>query len=235
MSIFSASLLYITLISFTPRDEEVIRIKKTDDFTVTGDGSSANWTKADWHVIPSRSASPETYTTKVKVLYSATGIYFLYNCGDTKLTSSMTANFLDLWTEDVVEVFIQPDVKRPVYLEYELSPMDYELPILIYNDSGRLNSWTPFHYNDDQKTRHATSVQGGEKKGGADVKSWRAEFFLPYKIMKLITAEIPRPGTKWKGNFFRVDYDKGGESLFSWRVTSGNFHEYKKFGNFQFE
>ncbi|MEP7258840.1 MAG: carbohydrate-binding family 9-like protein [Flavitalea sp.] len=233
--IFSVSALHIMLSSFSVNDEETIRIRKTIDFTITGDGSSANWSKAGWHIIPSRSSSPENYTTKVKVLYSATGMYFLYSCGDTKLTSTMSSDFLDLWNEDVVEVFIQPNVKRPVYLEYELSPMNYELPILIYNDSGKLNSWIPFHYNEDQKTRHATSVQGGEKKGGAEVKSWMGEFFIPYKIMKLITAEFPKTGTKWKGNFFRVDYDNGGESLFSWRATSGNFHEYKKFGVFQFE
>ena len=218
----------------TGRQSDMIRIKKTTDFPLSGDGSHANWEKTDWLTLPARSASA-TYTTRVKTLYSATGMYFLYFCEDKKLTVTMEADFLDLWNEDVIEVFIQPDAKRPAYFEYELSPLNYELPILIYNDSGRLNSWQPFHYNEDQKTRHLTAVQGGEKKSMASVKSWTAEFFIPFKAMKMIADEIPQSGTRWKGNLYRIDYDTGEESLYSWQRTSGNFHEYKRFGTFIFE
>lgn len=240
------SLLFVVLplcaiVSFTGRQSETIdtqsdmlRIKKTADFPLSGDGSHANWEKTEWLTLPPYDASA-VYATRVKALYSATGMYFLYFCEDKKLTATMEADFLDLWNEDVIEVFIQPDAKRPAYFEYELSPLNYELPILIYNDSGRLNSWQPFHYNKDQKTRHATLVQGGEKKARASVKSWTAEFFIPFKAMKMITDEIPQAGTRWKGNLYRIDYDSGNESLYSWKRTSGNFHEYEKFGTFIFE
>ena len=40
-------------------------------------------------------------------------------------------DFLDLYNEDVVEVFLWPDESFPVYFEYEVSPLNYELPIII--------------------------------------------------------------------------------------------------------
>ena len=113
------------------QDSEIMKIKKSTDFTVKGDGSNENWSKTDWLEIPQRRFSGDTLTTKVKVLYSNTGIYFLFNCQDIKLTATMNADFMDLWKEDVVEIFLWTDEKSDSYFEYEISPLNYELPILI--------------------------------------------------------------------------------------------------------
>ena len=37
---------------------------------------------------------------------------------------------MDLWNEDVFEVFLWTDERYPVYFEYEISPLNHELPIL---------------------------------------------------------------------------------------------------------
>lgn len=209
-------------------------VRKTADFEVTGNGSAKNWNHTDWINIPQRSKTGVAYETKAKLLYSTTGLYVLFACQDKKLTNTMQADFLDLWEEDVIEVFLQPDEKRPAYFEYEISPLNYELPIIIYNEKGKLNSWMPFHYEGDRKTKHATSVSGGEKKSNAAVNGWTTEVYLPYTLLKPVLDELPSPGTKWKGNLYRIDYDKG-ETLWSWQLNSGNFHEYDKFGTFRFE
>ena len=146
---------------------KTLTVKKSPDFEITGDGSAENWTKSEWMELPQRKSSGESLTTKVKVLYSETGMYFLFNCQDKKLTATMDADFMDLWKEDVVEVFLWTDQDSPVYFEYEISPLNYELPILISNKKGDLVRWQPFHYDADRKTHHATAVQGGEKKSGS--------------------------------------------------------------------
>ena len=52
--------------------------KKMQDFTVTGDGSSAIWNKTEWmDLVHQGSGATIDYETKVKVLYSPSGIYFL--------------------------------------------------------------------------------------------------------------------------------------------------------------
>jgi len=109
------------------QDLPTIRIKKSPDFKVTGDGGAENWTNTKWIEISQRRFSNETHarTTKVKILYSENGIYFLFNCVDKKLTSSMNADFMDLWKEDVVEVFLWTDENDPTYFEYEISPLNF--------------------------------------------------------------------------------------------------------------
>lgn len=209
-------------------------IRKTTDFEISGNGSAKHWTNAEWVVIPQRTATGAAYETKTKLLYSGTGMYFLFSCQDRKLTNTLQADFFDLWNEDVIEIFLQPDSAKPAYFEYELSPLNYELPIIIFNEKGKLNSWMPFHYEGNRKTKHATHITGGEKKTNATVSGWTAEIYVPYALMKPVLETLPSSGTKWKGNLYRIDYDKG-ETLWSWQLNSGNFHEYDKFGSFRFE
>lgn len=113
-----------------------IIIKKCQDFAVTGNGSSDQWNSTAWINLVQQGQTNSTYRTKVKVLYSGTGIYFLFDCDDKKLTSTMQGDNLNLWEEDVVEVFLWTSEDFPVYFEYELSPMNYELPIMVPNYKG---------------------------------------------------------------------------------------------------
>lgn len=214
----------------------VYYVVEVDDFEITGDGSAENWTRAEWIHLSQRkgTSSNEPLTTKAKVLYSKTGIYFLFHCQDKNLAATMNADFMDLWKEDVVEVFLWTYEDFPVYFEYEISPLNYELPILISNQEGDLVRWQPFHYDADRKTRHATTVQGGEKKSNAPVTSWMAEFFIPYKLLRPLNNIPPKPGTKWRANLYRVDYD-GERAGWSWQLTDKSYHDYAKFGTLIFE
>lgn len=226
----------VTAKLFTQTNPKIMKIKKSSDFIITGDGSAENWNSTEWLKIPQRASSSDDFlSTKVKALYSETGIYFLFNCQDRKLTSTMNADFLDLWKEDVVEVFLWTDESSPVYFEYEISPLNYELPILVSNENGDLVRWQPFHYYADRKTHHATAIQGGEKVNNASITNWKAEFFIPYKLLRPLNNISPKPGTQWRANFYRVDYDDNGKAIWSWQLTSKTFHDYKKFGSLLFE
>lgn len=222
------------VVSGTGSDPREIVVNKTTDFKVTGDGSSENWKNASWIEIPVRINNGDPLTTKAKVLYSKTGIYFLFDCQDNKITSNMNADFLDLWNEDVVEIFLWTDEQDPTYFEYEISPLNYELPILISNNKGDLVRWMPFHYDSDRKTSHATSVQGGEKKNNAVISGWKTEFFIPYKLLRPLKNIAPVSGTKWRANMYRMDYDNKRAS-WSWQLTNKSFHDYESFGSFLFE
>lgn len=225
-----------SVINEPPEDLATLKIKKSPDFKITGDGRADNWMRTEWINLPQRrfSNQGQPQTTKAKILYSEKGIYFLFHCTDKKITSSMNADFMDLWKEDVVEVFLWPDENDPEYFEYEISPLNFELPILISNENGDLVRWMPFHYDEDRKTIHATGVQGGEKVNGAAISGWTAEFFIPYKLLRPLKNICPSSGTKWRANLYRVDYDDG-TSSWSWQLTEKSFHDYKKFGYFVFE
>ena len=108
------------------------------------------------------------------------------------------------------EVFLWTDERDPIYFEYEISPLDRELPILVPNLDGKFLGWLPWHYEGDAQDpqgdlgRSAASV-----KSGAEVKGWTAEVFIPYELLTPLRNVPPKPGTRWRANFYRMDYDDG--------------------------
>lgn len=221
--------------------EAVLKVKKTDDFTLDGAGGAENWFSTDWvdiSVLPSATGKTQRLTTKAKVLYSDTGMYFLFQNKDQVLQATLDADFTELFTEDVVEVFLWPNENDTTYFEYELSPLNYELILLVTHDERGRSLWQPFSFNyrGDRRTRHKTSVQGGEKKSGASITGWIAEFFIPYRLLHPGINIPPEPGTKWRANLYRIDYNAdGGQTNLAWQPVNRNFHEYTKFGTFLFE
>lgn len=221
------------LFAVDPADAPVI-VRKCTDFKISGGGTSEKWKGAEWIDLLRQGSGLTVYKTRVKLLYSETGIYFLFNCEDKKLTSTMKADNLHLWEEDVVEVFLWTDESFPVYFEYELSPLNFELPIIVPNDKGNFFGWLPWQYEGDRKTQHATSTEGGMKKSGGSVTGWKAEFYIPYKLLVPLNHVPPVSGTKWRANMYRIDYDNG-ETQFAWKKTSKTFHEFNNFGTIIFE
>ncbi|MBG0861009.1 MAG: carbohydrate-binding family 9-like protein [Bacteroidales bacterium] len=209
-------------------------IRKCQDFKVTGDGQNEAWKQTGWVELTQREQNIKPYITRAKVLYSATGIYFLVDCRDTKLTSSMNADNMDLWNEDVVEVFLWTSEDFPVYFEYEISPLNYELPIMVPNYKDTFLGWLPWHYDGERRIQHATSATGGKKESGAAVQGWTAEFFIPYKLLAPLPQVPPVSGTKWRANIYRIDYDNGA-AHYAWQMVGKSFHDYKNFGIFIFE
>lgn len=211
-----------------------ITVKKCQDFKITGNGSSAGWNSTEWISIVLQASGKSPYKTKAKVMYSDKGIYFLFNCEDKKITSTLKGDYLDLYNEDVVEVFLWPDENNTIYFEYEVSPLNYELPILIPNMNGTFLGWLPWRYEGERKTQHATCALGGKMKSGGTVSGWMAEFFIPYKLLTPLKNVPPVSGTKWRANMYRIDYDNG-TALFAWQKINKGFHEYNNFGTFVFE
>lgn len=225
--------------TFANPSDSVLVLKRTTDFKVNGVGDAKNWESTNWVTLkvqkgPKQDVLGKNLPTRVKILYSNSGVYFLMDCADKKLTATITEDFGTLFKEDVVEVFLWPDTSQPIYLEYEISPLDYELVILVPNIKGKAQGWKPWFYNETNRVQHATSVQGGPKKSMASVQGWKAEFFIPYALMNPIVQTPPTSGTRWRGNFYRIDYDAE-PTYYSWQKTSGSFHEFRKFGTLLFE
>jgi len=210
--------------------ESVIKVIHCSDFKVTGDGSSPEWEKAEWHRL-TQPGSPR-YETRFRILYSDSGLYCLYHNEDRKITATLRGDFLDLWNEDVVEAFFWPDERMPVYFEYELSPLNYELPILVPNYDGTFLGWRPWHYEGNRLIRHGTSIR--HKTGTTEPTAWIAEFYIPYTVLTPIVSKPPVPGNRWRANFYRIDYDDGPAEWF-WMPVPGTFHDYKRYGTLVFQ
>jgi len=146
--LFTLLLFSICVQAQTPsQDAGILSIKKTKDFEVSGKGDAANWKETSFVALTHRKGNKH-YSSQFKILYSEKGIYCLYVSQDSLITSTIREDFADIYNEDVVEVFFWPNEKSNIYFEYELSPYNYELPILVPNyDSG--TSWRANFYRID--------------------------------------------------------------------------------------
>src|SRR5581483_6221862 len=78
-----------------------LHVRPTDDFEVTGSGDAPAWNRTEWTPLRRRQADGLPYDTRLKLLYSQTGIYVLLDGTDRKLTTTGRPDFSDLWEEDV--------------------------------------------------------------------------------------------------------------------------------------
>ncbi|MEO2015054.1 MAG: carbohydrate-binding family 9-like protein [Fuerstiella sp.] len=212
-----------------------LTVKKCVDFKVTGTGDSSAWQKTEWVALNRRLNGEHEYSARFKMLYSKTGVYVLFDGTDTRLTATMQEDFLDLWKEDVFECFFWTSEDHPVYFEYEISPLGYELPILVPNLDGRFLGWRPWNYEGSKKIQKKVSASGGSSESLSAVTGWRAEVFIPYELLKPLRNVPPKSGTHWRANFYRMDYDGQKTTAWDWARVGPSFHEFKNFGTLVFE
>jgi hypothetical protein len=225
----------LCLIALTGREEATVHaqpaerprltVKRTPDFDVTGKGDDAAWRATEWTALRRRQADGHPYDTRFKMLYSTTGLYFLMDGTDRTQVATMKEDFMDLWNEDVFEVFLWTDERHPIYFEYQISPLNRELAILVPNFGGQFLGWRPWHYEKDRVTRKNVS---------ASADGWRAEFFIPFALLRPLQNVPPKAGTVWRANFYRMDYDEGKRTQWEWAPVGPSFHEYQKFGELVF-
>ena len=182
-------------------------VKRTKDFEFAAKDDKAIWDKADW-VYLNQVGGDLKYETKFKILYSDKGIYFNIFCEDNKISCTGLQDFDNLYKEDVVEIFLKPEMHRDVYFEYELSPMDSELPLMVASNNG--------------KCKHECNIIGinGDKCNG-----WICHIFIPFELLEGLVAEPPTSGKYWLANVCRIDYDSIGPSRWTWCDKIGTeFH-----------
>jgi hypothetical protein len=251
MKYFTAALVFLLsgLMAGAQPAASPLIVLKTTDFEIDGKGTADNWKATTWVPLTQRDPAilrknnwqipletdtikAPDYRTEFKILYSDNGVYCLYHCQDSAITATITEDFSHIYDEDVVEAFFWPDTKMPTYFEYELSPLNVELPILIINNRGHAMGWKPWHYEGGRKTRHAVQVE--KNSSGNMVKGWTAEFFIPFALLAPLDNVPPKKGTTWRANFYRIDYDRK-PTYTSWQLTRQSYHDYENFGTIRFE
>ena len=205
------------------------------DFIVNGDGENPEWQKAQWVSLNKIDKGGKEYVSKFKILYSATGLYVLFSGEDDRITSSYKNDFDDLFNADVFEVFFHPYPSEAVYFEYEISPLNKELVLLILNRNGKFGGWMPWHYKDKNKVIKNVSISGGRRKPGASIKLWTAELFFPYSLLNPLLNVPPVSGMRWNANFCRLDYDSGSMIKWTWSPVKVSFHEIENYFPIVFE
>lgn len=216
-------------------DRPRLVVRAADDFDVDGTGVNPAWKLADWTPLRRRQIEGQPYETRFKMLHSPKGLYVLVEGTDKRLSAAIDKDNGMLWTEDCFEIFLWPDERRPLYFEYEISPLGKELPILVPNADGKFHGWLPWNYEGPRKIRKAVKVRGGEAGPGATIQGWSAEIFIPFALLNPLQNVPCKPGERWRANVYRVDTDDGRVTQWDWSPVGPSFHEIRKFGMLVFE
>lgn len=220
-------------------ERQAMRAVKVGDGEVCPFPLHPRWTNVPAIDVPLRQRAGRSLGTRVRVAWSETGLYFHLEADDTELTVTLERDFSELWTEDVLEIFLWPDETIPAYFEYEISPLGYELPLMVINNGGRFRGWAPWQYEGERRVRKSVTVltaagpapgQPGQKK----IEGWAAEVFVPWAMFEPLIERPPRAGDRWRANFYRLDYDTGEREIWAWQPIEKNFHEPERFGDLEF-
>lgn len=212
---------------------DALLVKQCIDFEITGKGENKEWEKTGW-VQLTQLDEGKKQVSKFKILYSAKGIYVLMYGEDEKITSDYQNDFDPLFKADVFEVFFHPEPATPFYLEYEISPLNKELVLLISNHKRKTSAWIPWHYEGNRKTQKVVFTKGAIQ-NNAPIAYWSAEIFFPYTLLYAFENVPPKSRTIWKANFCRLDYDSGKMIKWSWSPVKQSFHEFEKYLSLRFE
>jgi len=210
-------------------------VRKCSDFDLTGKDDNNEWSKTEWNYLTKHDECGKIYTTKFKILYSAKGVYVLFDGDDDKISTQYDKDFDDLFKGDVYEVFFHTDPNTPVYFEYEINQLNKELVLLMPKINGSAYGWIPWHYEKEKAVKKMINVIGGKMISNAAITSWSAELFFPYGLLTPLGNVPPKSGTIWNANFYRLDYDSGKMVKWAWGPVQKSFHELDKFRPIKFE
>lgn len=145
----------------------------------------------------------------------------LIRAEDTHIFATLTERDALLYTEEVVEVFLDPVGDAASYFEIEVNPLNAVLDLVLRrNRSG---------YRKD----FAWQCEGLRTHVRREPAAWTAELAIPFRSL---AAEPARPGDKWRANFTRIDRPIGiPRELTAWSPTGlANFHVPERFGVIEF-
>lgn len=166
---------------------------------------------------------PPTQATRVRTTWDDVGWRVLFEADDAHPWATLTQRDGPLWTEEVVEVFLDPVGDLEGYFEVEINPLGTVVDLVLRRT---LSGW---------RKDFAWSVDGLGSLVRRTATGWAAELFIPFEA---IAAIRPQPGTTWRVNFLRIDRPNGPDTdaeLSAWSPTGlRNFHRPEHFGVVEF-
>lgn len=188
------------------------------------------WAKAAFigPFLNNRDGSPSPLKSEARILYDDKFIYFASRFEDENIWATMKKRDEHLWTEEVVEVFLQADPTKTDYIELEVNPLGTLIDIYL------LDVRKPLHYEswNSEKIQWAVRVDGTVDGKPGD-KEWMCELAFPMEDVIPAPNIPPKPGDRWRMNMYRVEKLPQPASL-AWSPTGKDFHRPDVFGEIVF-
>ena len=166
---------------------------------------------------------PAAQSTRVRTGWSAAAWHVLFEMDDANPWATLADHDAPLWTEEVVEVFVDPFGDLQSYCEIEINPLGAVVDVILRRVVSGWRKDFGWHVEGLQSLARRTAV------------GWAAELAIPFAVL---SGAPPRVGTVWRANFLRIDRADGPGTeaeLSAWSPTGmRNFHRPKFFGAVEF-
>ena len=174
---------------------------------------------------------PQIYTTSFQALWGEEGLFVRFDAVDPSPWYTLTNRDDHLWTEEVVEIFIDPDGDGRNYAEIEISPHNVVCDLMIFEGAPNVRSDIGWDHDGLQSKVSPLSGADGETVG------WMAIAILPWSSFATLTDSSgisipPHAEDVWRFNIFRIKRPFGPTEpdrdvvYAAWSPPSGrSFHE----------
>jgi hypothetical protein len=229
--IFNAASSFLIILFSASLSSQNISIQKAKKQLII-DGNISDWeTPFLGPFVVHNSGEKATQNTFVSLSWNDENLFIAYNCIDSKITGSAKKRDSQIfYTDDLVEVFLDPDGDGQNYVEVGVNAFSTNYDLLLKCISPQCGGW---------KTAIDFDIKGMETVSKINPEGYTVEIKIPFSSLEKIkngNFQKPKTGTKWKGNTFRIDYGNTIEytALQSYKSLKFGFHQPAEFAVFEF-
>lgn len=228
---FSSLLYLLTFLFSTHNYSQTISISKTIE-KISVDGDLTDWkTPFLGPFVIHNSGEKATQNTFVSLSWNDENLYIAYRSADSQIVGKSQPKDSKIYeTDDLVEIFIDPDGDGKNYIEIGVNAFSTYYDMLLKCISPECGGWN---------TAMDFDISGFEAVSKITAEGFCTEIKIPFSSLEKIKEgnfTKPKKGTKWKGNAFRIDYGNTTEylALQAYKSLKFGFHQPKEFAVFEF-
>ncbi|MEG2102903.1 MAG: carbohydrate-binding family 9-like protein [Flavobacterium sp.] len=230
MKFIQIALVFFLMCSTTSYSQTIPIFKTNQKLIVDGDLS--DWKTPFSHpFVIHNTVEKASQNTTVSFAWNDENFYIAFRSLDSKIIGSKQKKDSPIFkTDDLVEIFIDPDGDGQNYVEIGVNAFSTNYDMLLKCISAECGGW---------KTSMAFDIEELETISKITTEGYCTEIKIPFSsLVKIENGNFKKPeiGTKWKGNVFRIDYDSNTEylSLQPYKSLKFGFHQPEEFAVFEF-
>ncbi|MCP2025008.1 hypothetical protein L1276_000148 [Flavobacterium sp. HSC-32F16] len=210
---------------------QTFEIHKTSE-KINIDGDLTDWkTPFLGPFVIHNSGEKAVQNTMVSLSWNDQNLYIAYKVIDNNIIGSNQKKDSKIYeTDDLVEIFIDPDGDGKNYLEIGVNAFSTNYDILVKCISPECGGW---------KTAMDFNIAGLEAVSKINFEGFDTEIKIPFSSLEKIKSgnfSKPKIGTKWKANAFKIDYGNTTQylALQDYKSLNFGFHQPQEFAVFEF-
>jgi Carbohydrate family 9 binding domain-like len=227
-------LILLSLVACSRAGGDYVVHRAPSAITIDGELAEPAWDKAA--VTPpfvrSMDGQRATAATEARLLWDDLNLYVAFQCEDTNVSGRFFKDDEQLYTSNVVEIFVNPSGDSSRYDEIEVAPTNalFDASFTGGPRKGMELAWS-------SHARHAVHVDGTLNDSRDVDRGWTVELAIPFASLTGMDKPRPQRGDRWKFNLYRLRQGPGqpGEGQAFSPPMRGDFHALDRFATMRFE